>query len=103
MPSPKAPIEIIRDLLAIARALHATRHAEGASAEELDKFEAAGKALVMSLSMSHLPDDSVGGRAAWVWAEKGLALLGEALCNEDASARVFVSAWRQRFKRDRSS
>lgn len=43
--------------------------------------------------MSDLAPHTTGGRAAASWAEQGLALLGEALCRDGASARVFVAAW----------
>jgi len=91
-------LKLVRDLLAIARVLYATRHAERASAAELAKLEEAGKALATSLSMSHLAANTVGGRAAWSWAERGLALLADSLCEEDASARVFVAAWGVRLR-----
>jgi hypothetical protein len=94
----KVPSEIVRDLLAIARFLYATRLAAGAAPSELAGLEEAGKALAQSLALSHLTTETIGGRAAWSWAEKGLLLLGEALCNEDASARVFVAAWSGRLQ-----
>ena len=90
---PKIPAAVVRDLLAIARALHAARKPQGAAAGELDKLEAAAEALMLSLSMAHLAADTIGGRTAWASAEIGLRLLSEALCAEAASARVFVAAW----------
>lgn len=90
---PKIPAAVVRDLLAIAQALHATRKPQGASTAELDKLEAAVEALSLSLSMAHLTADTIGGRTAWASAEIGLRLLSEALCAEAASARVFVAAW----------
>ena len=90
---PKIPAAVVRDLLAIAQALHASRKAQGAAEAELDKLTAAAEALVLSLSMAHLSPDSMGGRTAWASAEIGLRLLSEALCAEAASARVFVAAW----------
>ncbi len=90
---PKIPAAVVRDLLAIAQALHATRKPQGAPEAELDKLEAAAEALTLSLSMAHLARGSSGGRTAWASAEIGLRLLSEALCAEAASARVFVAAW----------
>jgi hypothetical protein len=95
---PQVPSEIVRDLLAIARVLYATRLAAQAPATELAQLEAAGRALATSLSLSHLPSSTIGGRAAWSWAERGLGLLASALCEEDASARVFVAAWGVRLR-----
>lgn len=89
----KIPAAVVRDLLAIAQALHAIRKAQGAREAELDKLEAAAEALTLSLSMAHLARGTIGGRTAWASAEIGLRLLSEALCAEAASARVFVAAW----------
>jgi len=90
---PKIPAAVVRDLLAIARALLMTRKPEGALEAELDKLEAAAEAFTLSLSMAHLAASSTGGRTAWASAEIGLRLLSEALCAEAAGARVFVAAW----------
>jgi hypothetical protein len=96
---PKLPAAVVRDLLAIAQALYAARKPQGASEAELDKLEAAAQAFTLSLSMAHLAPDSIGGRTAWASAEIGLRLLSEALCAEEASARVFVAAWGGRLLR----
>ncbi len=80
----------------ICQVLHAARAADGASEGELRKLEAAAKAFVTSLATARVSSDRIIGRAACVWAERGLLLLAEALCQEAASARVFVSAWGQR-------
>ena len=93
---PTISTAVVRDLLAIAQVLHGRRAAEGAPDMELYKLEAAAKAFVASLSTAQLSADRLVGRAACVWAERGLLLLAEALCQEAASARVFVSAWGQR-------
>jgi hypothetical protein len=93
---PTISTAVVRDLLAIAQVLHGRRAAEGAPDMELHKLEAAAKAFVASLSTAQLSADRLVGRAACVWAERGLLLLAEALCQEAASARVFVSAWGQR-------
>jgi hypothetical protein len=90
---PKIPAAVVRDLLAIAQALHASRKPQGASEAELDKLEAAAEALAFSLSLAHLARGTIGGRVAWASAEIGLRLLSEALCAEAASARLFVAAW----------
>jgi len=90
---PPLPVETVRDLLAIARALHASRQSEGAPLAELQKLAAATTALTNSLNMAHATRSSIGARAAWGWAEQGLTLLAEALCREDAAAQLFVAAW----------
>jgi hypothetical protein len=91
--APKIPAAVVRDLLAIAQALRATRKTHGAAEAELDKLEAAAEAFTLSLSMAHSASGTSGGRTAWASAEIGLRLLSEALCAEAASARVFVAAW----------
>lgn len=89
----KVPKDIVRDLLAICRVLYVTRRTEGAGPHELEAIEAAGKAFGTALSMSHCQPDTIGARAAWSWSEKGLKLLGEALCNGDVGVAKLVSHW----------
>ena len=93
------PSQVVRDLLAIAQVLRGSRKAEGASQAELNQLEAAAEAFVMSLSVEPPTRSATGSRDAWSWAERGLALLAQALCQECASARVFVAAWSARLQR----
>ncbi|MEO7034612.1 MAG: hypothetical protein ABI548_11950 [Polyangiaceae bacterium] len=95
------PTEVLRDLIAIAEFVHQTRKAEGSSELTLEKLEAASRAFAACLAIAELATTGSGIAAAWTWADRGLAWLGEALCNEDASATVFVSAWGNRLGKKR--
>ncbi|MEP7051009.1 MAG: hypothetical protein ABJB12_11675 [Pseudomonadota bacterium] len=95
------PTEVVRDLIAIAELVHERRAADGASAVELAKLEAASRAFAACLAIAELAHTGSSVGAAWLWADRGLAWLGEALCKEDASATVFVSAWGTRLGKKR--
>ncbi|MEO8901962.1 MAG: hypothetical protein ABI488_08840 [Polyangiaceae bacterium] len=95
------PTEVVRDLIAIAELVHQTRKAEGASELTLEKLAAASRAFAACVAIAELGPTASSRAAAWTWADRGLAWLGEALCNEDASATVFVSAWGNRLGRKR--
>ena len=92
------PREVVRDLLGIARILWASRKAEGAPDEELKALAEAGQAFATALSLAHCAAETIGGRAAWSWAETGLRLLGEALGSGDAMASEMVASWGGRLK-----
>lgn len=86
------PRDVVRDLLGITRALYAQRKAAGAPAEELAGLEQAGKAFALALDLSGRTDpDTLGHRAAWSWAQQGLAHLSSALVAGDDSLRALVS------------
>ena len=56
-------------------------------------IEAAGKMFGTALSMSDCHADTIGGRAAWSWSQKGLTSLGEALSNGDVTVAKLVANW----------
>ena len=93
------PKEVVRDLLAICRVLYATRKNDGAGLDELALIEQAGKAFAESLSMVHCEGNTIGARAAWSWAEKGLRLLGEALSGQQVAVAQLVANWGTKLKR----
>ena len=97
--NPRLPRTVVRDLLGIARALYATRNADGASADELGLIERAGKAFATSLELSLIEPGTVGHRASWGWAEKGLTLLGEALQGDELGRAVEAIGERLRVRR----
>ncbi|MEI9949469.1 MAG: hypothetical protein WDO74_10920 [Pseudomonadota bacterium] len=92
------PRDVVRDLLGVARALYATRKAEGAGSEELAKLEGAGKELVAALELSKTEPDTNGHRAAWSKANRGTAALLEVLVSCDDSLAKPVLAWAARLK-----
>jgi hypothetical protein len=95
------PADVVQDLIAIAELVRETRAASGAAPPELAKLEAASRAFATCLAIAELGKTGCSVSAAWLWADRGLAWLGEALCKEDASATVFVSAWGTRLGKRR--
>ena len=93
------PTEVVRDLIAIAQLVHQARKREGAAPLELSKLEAANNAFLTCLALAERVAAGGSPAAAWGWAERGLAWLAAALCKEDASATVFVSAWGTRLRK----
>jgi hypothetical protein len=64
------PLEAVRDLLGICRALFAARKREFATKAELDELAAIGAKLKTALDLARkAPADTVGHRAAWDHAE----------------------------------
>jgi hypothetical protein len=94
----KLPRETVRDLLAIARGLYAMRRAAGADDSELAKLADAGKHFAEALDLSRTEPDTVGHRAAWSWAEKGLEALASALAGDDVPVASFVAQWAAKLK-----
>jgi hypothetical protein len=70
------PIEAVRDLLGICRALYAAKKREGAPRPVLDELAAIGEKLKQALALAQktLPD-TLGHRAAWTHAEEATARL----------------------------
>lgn len=97
--SGQLPRDIVRDLLGIARAFYVARDRAAAPHAELERIAEAGRAFTTALELSRTNPDTVGHRAAWGWAEKGLASLSECLRAEDASTARLVSTWAERFRR----
>ena len=95
------PTDVVRDLIAIAELVREQRARDGAPESELAKLEAASRAFAACLAIAQLATTGSAADAAWTWADRGLAWLGEALCKEDASATVFVSAWGTRLGKKR--
>jgi hypothetical protein len=76
----RLPRGIVRDLLAIARLLYRAELARKPDAMQparLARLEEIGKQLRLALNLSKGEPDTMGHRAAWGWAEKATAALGE--------------------------
>lgn len=90
----------MRDLLAIARALY---RSEAAALPEPDmsrlaRIQEIGHMLRQALELSRTEPDTMGHRAAWGWAEKGTAALGELVASTDARLAPVVSAAAERLR-----
>jgi len=92
------PRHVVRDLQGIARALYAACQEAGAPAADLARIADAGKAFATALDMSRTEPDTIGHRAAWGWADKGIAILSECLRTGDASTATLVSTWAERLR-----
>ena len=74
----RLPRGVARDLLAIATCLYRAERAQALpDAQRLARLEEIGKQLRLALDLSHEAPDTMGHRAAWGWAEKATAALGE--------------------------
>jgi hypothetical protein len=70
----------VRDLLGIARALYAAEKRAGAAAARLERIAEAGAAFKLALGLARrTAPDTMGHRAAWGHAERGLELLTSTL------------------------
>ncbi len=65
------PIEAIRDLLGIVRAVYEAEKRGGASKAELARIERVGRLLHNAVALAASAPGSVGHRAAWEQAEEG--------------------------------
>ena len=67
----KLPLEAVRDLLGICRALYAAKKREGAPRPVLAELAAIGEKLKQALTLAHKTEpETVGHRAAWAHAEE---------------------------------
>lgn len=73
------PIDVVRDLLGIARALYCTGKSDGADEAELATTKKAGEALALALKLSAAGPNTIGCQASWSWADQGLRHLCQAL------------------------
>lgn len=73
------PREAVRDLLGITRALYrAERAVERPDPRRLETLTEIGKQYRLALDLGNRCDpDTIGGRAARMWAERATATLGE--------------------------
>lgn len=93
-PTQKVSAPLVRDLLGIARVLY--------RAAETDEQRAAlaevARRCKLALSLAHLEPHTLGGQAAWHWAEQAAALLGEVIANGLAVDRA-VGAVEEKFRK----
>lgn len=75
--SGRLPLEALRDLLGVCRALYTAWRRSGAGPVELDELAAIGKELGAALELAKkTKPDTVGHRAAWSRAEAATRRLG---------------------------
>jgi hypothetical protein len=87
------PLEAVRDLVGIARALYAARKREFATRTDLDELAAIGKQLVNALRLARKSSpDTLAHRAAWIQAEDACSRLTRLISRETPAALVVEAA-----------
>jgi hypothetical protein len=86
------PVEAVRDLLGIARALFAARKREFATTPELNELAEIGKKLRAALRLAKSAPDTLGHRAAWIQAEDACTRLMRLISLETPAASVVEAA-----------
>ena len=84
-PRGQLPVEVVRDLLGICRALYAVwREHRPATENELGELRGIGQDLRAALELAQKSKpDTVGHRAAWGKAERAMRRLGELVSDGD--------------------
>jgi hypothetical protein len=87
------PVEAIRDLLGIARAMYGAAKRTGAPEPELAELQEIGEKLKLSLKLGlRTQPDSVGHRAAWVHAEEATQRLVRRISASTPAAPIVEAA-----------
>lgn len=93
------PLEAVRDLLGIARAMYAARKREGVPLPVLAELADIGKKLKLALDLARRTEpDTVGHRAAWTHAETATSAL-MAMISVSTPAAPIVEAAAVRIRR----
>ena len=95
------PVEAVRDLLGIARAMYAARKREFATTPELVELAEIGKMLATALKLGMSGPDTLGSRAAWARAEEACERLGRVV-RRTLPAAVMVEAAVVRIRKRRA-
>jgi hypothetical protein len=100
--TPPLPVETVRDLLGICRALYLVWSAEGPAARErLRKLTVIGRSLREALKLARSGPGTLGYAAAWNRAEDATKALGE-LVDAFVPMRPAVQAAARKVRRGRS-
>jgi hypothetical protein len=92
-PSTKVNAAAVRDLLGIARVLYRAAETD----EQRAKLAEVARRCKLSLELAYLEPDTLGGKAAWSWAEQAAELLGSVVA-EGLSLERGVGAAGERFR-----
>lgn len=91
------PLEAVRDLVGIARALYAARKREFASRTSLEELAVIGKELMNALRLAQKSGpDTLAHRAAWVQAEDACSRLMRMISRDPAAVVVEAAVVRVR-------
>ena len=87
------PLELMRDLLGIARALYVAWSAQGESAARLSDLRSVGRELREALKLAARTDPgTLGHCAAWDRAERATERLGRLIGNDERATTLVVAA-----------
>jgi hypothetical protein len=86
------PVDAVRDLLGIARAMYAAKKSEGAPTWVLEELKAIGEKLKLALELGRKAPDSLGHRAALNHAEDACARLTRLITHETPLAPTLEAA-----------
>jgi hypothetical protein len=87
----RLPVEAVRDLLGIARAMYAARKREGELAA-LGELAEIGKKLALALKLGQGDPDTMGHRAAWGHAEEATSRLMKLITASTLAAPIVEAA-----------
>ena len=87
------PLEAVRDLLGLVRAVYAARAAEGAGAVTLAKIAVIGVDLAQALELgeAHAPG-TLGHAAAWKRAERAATAAADLVALTDGAEPIVLAA-----------
>jgi hypothetical protein len=88
------PRGVVRDLLGITRALYRAELAAGGNPVRLQALVDVGRMLRTALELSRTEPDTIGHRAAWGWAGKATAALGDFVATGDGPALALAAVLR---------
>jgi hypothetical protein len=100
MPTPPAPLPVIRDLLGIVRLLWRARAEAGASVAELDAIRAIGESLGVAVDLATKSGrGTMGERAALQRADEALVQLSIYIADQGVSVLLAAAEGRLRVAR----
>jgi hypothetical protein len=87
------PLNAVRDLIGIVRAMYFAWHERGVARERLDELVRIGRELRDALELAARTEpDTVGHRAAWSRAERATAMLCEAIGSDEPVRPTVLAA-----------
>jgi hypothetical protein len=87
------PLEVMRDLLGVARALYVAWRAQGVSSTRLADLRAVGRDLAEALKLAARTDPgTLGHCAAWDKADRATERLGRLIGSDERTTTLVVAA-----------
>lgn len=90
------PLQAVRDLLGIVRAMFRAAREEGAGPARLQRIAEAGRRLNVAIELaSETEPNTVGHRAAWLHAEAAIRLIGDEVSVTSTLEPIVAAAGRR--------